>query len=78
MIEVTGEKNKKVFGLGRDFKSEFISMVYEFMHVFQVPEKYEVETEIKDTDFLNKNLSKQFYLFDSLISRWFFDSQTSF
>ena len=68
-FNVVNTQSNDFCGIGKDFKSEFISEIYEFMNKFHIEEKFEIENEIKDVAFLYKIMREDYPSFDRLIRR---------
>lgn len=58
-----------LLGLARDFKSEFISRLFEFAHSNKLRESRQIETEIFEPEFLERHLPGRPQTFQHLIGR---------
>ena len=69
MVSVEFDGSQNLIGLAKDYKSELISTIYGLLNHYKIPEKFELENEISDINYLIKILKKDYYSFEMLISR---------
>lgn len=58
-----------LLALGKNFKGDFFSNLYAFLHFYRIPEIFEIEVEIFDPLFLEKNLKNDYSTFMHLIGK---------